>query len=447
MKRSLSLLCIICFLLGMGGCSNRRQVTVYDATGEIIAKLSKSDVIESQVTDKTYRSYVQFVWSEAVNTIADMEQCSTPDAEEKLLREGYALHTAFDSTIHHAIDAMYADCADQELALGCAIIDYEGNVRAVYSGGDDQYALMGQSLYSTIKPLSVYAPAVEKGLIDWSTTLPDTPYKQIQNKAGKMVDWPENASQTYSYKDTFLVDCIKKSLNTTAVHCLSDVGVANSIQFLQDSFGMDLSYEQRKLEADGEEEVIGNIAMGYLRVGVTPIELAGYYQIFGNGGRYIRPSALNSITDSNGQTIYTRSSEAKQVIREDTAYIMNRLLSAVITAGGTGAKARLSGIDVVGKTGTDVNYDGNWFAGLTPEYSCAIWHAIDDETSASAAAMFAGVMENMPEHTVTRFAPCTTVNKDIYCSQSGKLFSFDRCSQMQIGYYVSGHKPMTCDGH
>lgn len=445
-KRLLALLCAIGLLCGAAGCANTTPLTVYDAQGAVIATIRALDFSDDELTDPSYRSYVTLVLDEAVAAIADTRQCSASQAQQTLMNSGYALYTAFDPAIHAAIDTMYAAHAAENLSLGCAIIDYSGNIRAVYSGGDEQYALATHSPFSTIKPLSVYAPAVENGIIDWSTKLTDMPYKQLPDEAGLMKDWPVNPSQGYTYAETSLPECIKQSLNTTAVHCLKSVGVENSIKFLQDSFGMNLSYEQNKLTLDGEDEVIGNIAMGYLYTGITPVDLAGYYQIFGNKGQYTRPHALTKIVGQNEQTLYTHQGEVKQVIREDTAYIMNRLLSAVVTPGGTGAKATVSDAELIGKTGTGNEDGGNWFVGVTPEYSCAIWHGVEQQTGNVAASLFTEIAENLPAHEVTQFSSCATVRKGVYCSQSGKLFS-SSCTQMQIGYYATDRKPAVCDTH
>lgn len=446
MKRLWTFLCGICLLLGMIGCTKSEQVTVYDAQGAVIATLSKADFPDSELTDTGYRSYIELVLSEAAAALSATDRCTTSEAVSKLFQNGYALYTALDPAAQSAVDTMYTDYAAQGLPLGCAILDYSGGIRAVYSGGGESYALMKHPPFSTIKPLSVYAPAMESGIIDWSAKLTDMPYKQLPDDAGLMKDWPVNPSQGYTYQPTALLECIKQSLNTTAVHCLKSVGVENSIKFLQDSFGADLAYEQNKLTLEGEEEVIGNIAMGYLYAGVTPVDLAGYYQIFGNGGQYTRPHALTQIVDSSGRAVYTHQSEVKQVIRADTAYIMNRLLSAVVSPGGTGAKAKVSNTELVGKTGTGNEEGGNWFVGVTPEYSCAVWHGVGEKTGNIAAELFTNIMENMPAHTVTQFPSCATVRKGVYCSQSGKLFS-SSCSQMQIGYYASDRKPAVCDAH
>ena len=131
--------------------------------------------------------------------------------------------------------------------------------------------------------------------------------------------------------------------------------------------------EETIISQYGEEEVLGNLGMGYLREGVSPVDMAGYYQIFANGGKYYKPTAIYEIKDNSGKSIYKRNVSINQVIEKSTADIMNLLLQEVVSENGTGKDAMIDGLAVGGKTGTGEK--GNWFVGFTPEYTCAVWHS------------------------------------------------------------------------
>ncbi len=448
MKRCLLVFLVLSLLFSLVSCSKSGALTVCDTNGNVIATLKKADFSDSQLSDPTYRSYVELSLQEAISAISEMYGYDAEKATKMLFQEQMVLHTAFDPVMNSAIDTAYSEYAEQNLSFGCAILDSNGNICAVYSGGGQQYALMEHSPFSTIKPLGVYAPAMEKQLIDWSSSFVDKPYKQITDEDGSINDWPMNAGAAFTYEKTLLVECIKRSLNTAAVFCLNDLGVQNSVDFLQTSFGMDLNYEQNKITLQGEEEVIGNIAMGYLNKGFTPAQLAGYYQIFGKAGYYSAPAALINIEDAEGNTLWQHKKSEKQVISEETAYLMNRLLLNVVSLGGTGEEAALSNVELIGKTGTGNDDGGNWFVGVTPEYSCAVWHGVEENVKSKniAAKLFASVFENMPEHTEKEFKTCSQIQKSVFCSESGGLFS-SRCSFMDIGYYAYGRKPRVCAGH
>lgn len=443
MKNVLSLFLVLFLVLGMSGCSGGGSIAIYDADGVLLASPRKRNVEAQNLADEGYSSYVSLVLEEAVSILATAHDCDSVTAERKLFRGGYTIHTVFDQTVYAAMANAYASYAAEGLAFGCAITDYAGNLFAVYSGGDERYALDTHAPCSAIKPLSVYAPAIENGVIDWSTKIEDKPFKKLPDETGRVTNWPTNARGGYTYEKTGIYECIQQSLNTTAVHCLNSLSVAKSMKFLQEAFDMDLSYEQNRMAFAGADEVIGALAMGSLYKGFTPAEFAGYYQIFGNGGLYERPHTISEIRDSDGKVIYTYAGEAKQAIGADTAYIMNQLLQSVVKPGGTGADAKVSGVPLAGKTGTG---DGdNWFVGITPQYSCAVWHG-DTRSGNIADRLFSEVFSGMKEHTVKQFPDCADVRKAVCCSESGLQFS-SSCRNMQIGYYAADSVPAVCDQH
>ncbi|MBQ9860206.1 MAG: hypothetical protein IJO76_05980 [Clostridia bacterium] len=449
MKRLSWFLCLSLLLGCLTGCRGG-GVAVYDSAGEVIATPTSMEFSAEQLTDEMYDSYVRTVLNEAVVVLQEVYDYRADEAERALFRGDFAVYTAADSAVFEAIAEMYGAYAAEGLPLGCAVTDLHGGLCAVYSGGEEAYALEKRSPHSAMKPLSVYAPAMEKGLIDWSTRVTDKPYKQIKTETGTVRDWPVNPSGGYTYKNTTLYECVRQSLNTAAVACLSKLTVTDSLSFLQDAFGMELSYEQNAAALYGEEEVIGNLALGSLYEGITPAQLAGYYQMFGNGGQYQRPCAIREIRDRNGKVVYTYTPAPKQVLSEDTAYIMNRLLQGVVRPGGTGDAARFGNVPLVGKTGTGSMEEGdNWFVGVTPQYSCAVWHGIGAGVGAGeniAARLFAEIFAKIPSQTVTDFPRCATVRKVICCSESGLEYT-DACGRMQIGYYAADRVPTVCTEH
>lgn len=297
--------------------------------------------------------------------------------------------------------------------------------------------------YSTIKPIAVYAPALENKKINWSTLTADSPYKKITDNNGNLRDWPANATNTYSKNPVTIYEAIRQSLNTVAVKTLKDYGVSDSIDFLKENFKFDLKTEAYKANVFGEEESLGSVALGYTVEGASTVDMAGYYQIFANGGNYTEPKTIKKIVDDAGRIIYECKPESKRIISEETSHIMNELLKGVITVGGTGEKANCSETAVAGKTGTGDANSGNWFVGITPQYSCAVWHSVSDSNYASE--IFSNIIKNSVI-TIKDFRTSPNVVKKIYCKESGKLMTVN-CRNVELGYYTADNIPSICDVH
>lgn len=447
MKRLIALLSMIAVLCGLCGCgASAPGVTVYDAAGGVMGTpTSLTGVTEDVLTDPAYAAYMEVVLIEAVTALAEATGVTVDEAQKALFRDGYSIYTPFDTAVFAALRTGYRERAPKDLDFAAAVTDYNGRLLAAYNVGDQNYVITPQAPHSAFKPLGVYAPALDAELIDWSTQITDKPYSQIAGSDGTQQDWPRNATGTYSYKKTSLYECIRQSLNTASVHCLHRLGVDASIDFLEKSFGIDLEYEKQTMADKGADEIIGNIALGSMRQGVTPVDMAGYYQIFGNEGKYIAPYAVLEIRDAAGQIVVAHQGEHTQIIKPSTAYIMNQLLRGVVRGGGTGDQAVTTAVPVAGKTGTGNRGEGNWFVGVTPQYSYSVFHG-DCDGGNIADVLYGSILSHLPQHTVTDFPACGTVSKGVFCVESGKLFS-SSCTRMYVGYYDRTHKPATCKEH
>lgn len=432
-------------LFTLTACSTKGSLKILDGAEEELAVLTSSNISKNTLKDSAYAAYLEVALEEAVGIIAELEDCSAKKAEKLLFSKGYTVHTAFNSTVFSSIQNAYKEHQEAELEFACAVTDLNGRLLAAFSAGREGKNLATENTapYSAFKPLSVYAPAIDAGVANWSTVYRDAPVKKISAKKGEEEDWPSNPAGTYTYKDTTLFDGLQQSLNTVAVRCLQEYGVQNSIDQLKENYGIDLTAEENRANVSGEDEVLGNIALGYLSEGVSPIDMAGYYQVFGNNGGYIAPKAVTLILDKDGEEVYSSSAEETQVMKKTTAYIVNQLLQGVTAPAGTGNKAVFGEIPVAGKTGT--GEEGNWFVGITPEYSCAVWHG-NEYTENRAAEIFASAVGGFKHSEDAQFNGAAGLRKAVYCSESGKLLS-KKCIKMQMGYYESSSVPAICDKH
>lgn len=427
------------------GSKPKEEISILNKTGETIAAVRQYYTVEDGKM-----AYCDAVIQEATEIVAQKNQCSLKKAKNIMWENHYVIYTYFEEDVQAALTEACGKYKS-EFHCGGAVTDLEGNIVAAYGHSTDNdninYALHTTSPYSSIKPLSVYAQAIEKNMIHWSSTYEDSPYKQIESSDGSKRNWPTNANGEYSNDDVTIYEAIRKSLNTVAVKCLKDVGVLESIDFLQGNFGIALSSERYKAAVYDDEEVIGNIAMGYIEAGVTPVDMAGYYQIFATGGIYQEPSTIYQICDEEGNEIYTREYHSKEIISPITADLMNQLLRGVTKTGGTGVEAFCETTEVAGKTGSA---DGNancWFVGITPEYSCAIWHGQNYKNM--APVLFSRTMEKVYEQNKELknvFEMHSGLKKGIYCEESGMAVS-SNCTLVQMGYYVAGTELETCNQH
>lgn len=432
----------------LSGCS-AKSVTMVDVSGDTIALFRSADASEVE-TEAVAKAYADTALHEAREIIAAIKDISLADGLKELA--DCRIETFYDAQVSENLANAVRKSEVAELPCGAAMTDNQGHLIACYStdeqdenGGYLNLAIERQAPYSTLKPLCVYAPAMDSGMIDWSSVYEDKPYKQIPDQSGEMKDWPQNSDSKYSSEPVTVAKAVLRSLNTVPVQVLHDYGVSKAIGLMEESFGMPLEYEYSKASSSGEDEVIGNIALGYTYAGLSPVELAGYYSVFAAKGVYLAPTCVKRIVDKKGETLYEYRAEPKQVYSEETAFIMNNLLRRVANVGGTGEEAYLENAYVAGKTGTGESDDGHWFVGTVPQYSCAVWHGGHTARNASPA-VFHNIMQEMSLDPNADYPWCNGVEERAYCEASGKLPS-SGCTKVDIGYYPTGSKIEICREH
>ncbi len=432
-------------LSSLAGCKGNKT-TFLDYNGDALATLTDYGVSGLKSSVVGAEAYAEIAYQQAAAILAEQNGWDSTEAQQHLADDGYTIQTHFNPDVFMAVSTAYnEDSQFNKVEVGCAVTNHSGWLLAAFSSGSEEYNLAYTKTqpYSSIKPLSVYAPALEKGLIHWGSLYPDSPIKTVINEQGNEVAWPQNSTNIFLEKDVGLSLAISQSLNTVAVRCLLDYGVENSMTFLKENFNIPLEPEEALVTASGTEEVLGNIALGYLREGVTPVDMAGYYQIFANGGYYSAPCAIRSIQSRSGKTIFQYQAERKQVLKSSTTAVMNELLQGVVAPGGSGENAALENIEVAGKTGTGEL--GNWFVGVTPEYSCAVWHGNQLQENI-AENLFSGIFKRVPDQKIHQFAENAEIYQRVFCCESG-LLQAEHCTQTAMGWFERGSEPSTCSLH
>ena len=217
---------------------------------------------------------------------------------------------------------------------------------------------------STIKPLSVYAPAFERKIINWASIIEDSPVQDGQLGS----PWPSNANKKY-IGDVTVKYSVANSLNTVAVKILHKLGREASFDFLTRSLKI---YSLNKETDMGD----ASLALGQPSKGVTLRELTSAYAIFQNG-IMCKSRTYYKVTDSTGRIILENASEQKKVISDETATIMTKLLETVVSEGTARGYIDLEDIEVAGKTGTTQYNNDKYFIGYTPNLLAGVWQGYE----------------------------------------------------------------------
>lgn len=377
------------------------------------------------------------------------------EAAQMLYFGGMRAYATVDSDLSQTVALKYEDRFNFTtlqsggfIQSAMTITDYNGAVRAV-AGGTARNLLYNRALSvkrqigSTIKPFSVYAPAVEAGKIHFSSLIPDEPI--AINKDGQIVLWPDNYDGVEGGMVT-VTQALQVSKNTAAVQVCRAMGEQTVYEFLRDK----LLFTNLNGEEDNN---LSALALGYLSDGITLDKLSSCYTMFGNGGTYEQPYLYEKLCSAEGEMIVKSAHKGVKAVSTQTADIMNHLLINNVTQPQALAKeAAIDGIEVAGKTGT-VGADGEvkcqYFVGMTPEYIGAVWIGFDEEEERLNLKNYLHVTQiwkNIFQDVScekTAFDRDSTVENRMYCEKSGNLAS-PSCENVQEGWYSVDNLPGIC---
>lgn len=222
---------------------------------------------------------------------------------------------------------------------------------------------------SSIKPIAVYAPAIDLGIVNLSTNVEDSPIEiggwKPKNYSGGYRGWVSVRS------------AVAHSYNIPAVRVLEEVTVEESFRYLKDKLKIStLVSSETKNGKTYTDKNLSSLALGGLTNGVTVMDMNAAYCAFANDGIYTEPSVYTKVYDADGRILLEKEPQKSRAFSEETAYLTNLLLKGVVT-GGTGGGAQISNIDTCGKTGTTDDDKDRWFIGYTPYYVGSVWFGYD----------------------------------------------------------------------
>ncbi len=302
---------------------------------------------------------------------------------------------------------------------------------------------------SAIKPIAVYAPAIELGKGTGSVY-----YDYAMSLQGWVSEkgYPENNSRNHSGIVT-MRKAFVNSLNTSAAQALLyDVGIENSFNTL-----VNLGVNPEHISKTGSGLALGSS-------GITPLEMAGAFSAVANMGVYIEPIAFTKIEYPNGEVRIDmiKQQEQRRVLSESTAWQVTDMMRSVATSG-IQSRIDVPGQTVYGKTGTNSESRGVFFAGFTGYYTCCVWVGSDAykplqnnaQGSSYAGPLFSAVMKalhkGLPDRKANDVEPASIgVKKVKYCSVTGMIAS-NACPSTHIDYgnpnYPENNKMKNCELH
>ncbi|EXJ22345.1 Multimodular transpeptidase-transglycosylase [Alkalibacterium sp. AK22] len=306
-------------------------------------------------------------------------------SEEELMNDGYTIYTNLNRTFQQRLDQIYTrdylfETAEDGTPVQSASVILDprtGGVNAIVGGrGDHTFRGFNRATHMTrqpgsaIKPLGVFAPALEAGftpssmLVDELRSYGDTDYT------------PTNLSGQYS-GEMPMYRALADSVNAPAVWLLNELGLRRGMRKVE-QFGLSVSEDDNHL---------GAIALGGMDRGVSPLQLASAYSVFPNDGVRYQPHFITKIVDANGAVVVDNTRpRSERVVSSRVANEMNSMLLSVFEHG-TGRNIQPGNFSVAGKTGTTQTESGRgatdqWVVGYTPDLVMASWMGYDHTTDA-----------------------------------------------------------------
>ena len=355
-----------------------------------------------------YTYYEEVVLSDVISDLAEAKGISRNAASQLVHNAGYEIYACIDPKIQAKVDAIYTDPEQlpkayngttSQLQSAIVIIDQTtGEIKALCGGTGEKTISYGLNRAtgttrppgSSIKPIAVYGPAVEYGLITPSTLVLDEDETHVQLAHTSW--YPKNSPPTYD-KVITITTALQKSKNTVAAQIMDKLTPSAALDFLRTRLGV-----ESLIDADADYAAM---ALGEPHYGITVREMAQAYTALANDGTFTYSRTYTMVKDRTGKIILDNQPRTIQAFSQETARTMTYMLNNAATYG-TGHESRLSNMPVAGKTGTTTANRDRWFCGYTPYYTCAVWTGYDTPeymafTGNPATQIWQKVMESIHE--------------------------------------------------
>ncbi len=443
-----------------------------------IKALSDSDTVEREVNSW----YTDAVFNSVRDALMEEYGYTEYVASMMIYNGGLQIYTAMDYDMQMTLEEifrndseyfLYASTAEQPEAAMVITDPYTGDVLALAGGrgvksGNRILNRATQSKRpagSSIKPISVYGPAIDKGIVTYGTAIDDSPLMFNGN-----TPYPKNAPNRYDGLTT-IHEAIRVSKNTVAMKTLELLTIDASYDFLYNKLQIRSvidSYET-SWGTIVTDKALAPLALGQLSYGLTVQEITNAYSIFVNEGIFSKSRLWTKVTDSTGNVILDNPIEQEIVISAQSASIVTKALQEVVATGTASDVSLKNTVNCAGKTGTTQEDYDRWFIGYTPYYVGGVWFGYDLNQSLSefrgnpASALWNTVMTKLHQEFIDEaaaggeeiksFTTAPGVITCTYCKDSGLLmteacYADPRGSRAETGYFTQATKPTEeCTAH
>ena len=419
---------------------------------------------QQQTTTTIQSYYVDYVIQKVIADLMDKYGYTKPQASTLIYSGGLRIYSAVDMNVQNILENVYVNrisfpsynknVPDAQSAM--TIMDYSGRVLGMIGGAGEKTENRGLNRAansyrqpgSSIKPLSVYTPAIEEKYAYWSTRVKNYGIPHYYRDGGVgPVNYGNDPGSPDSYVNVQKAIC--KSYNTVPAQLLKKMGYELSFKYANGKFRLDHLYDVDKNAS--------SLAVGGTSQGVSTLQMAAAYATFGNGGKYYDPYCYYKVTNSSGTMVYLQHDETDgdQIMSQDTADIMNELLQTVVTDTAGEATARnygLNNMKLFAKTGTTTEDKDRWFCGGSPYYVAAVWYGCDTPKQLSnyvsgnpAGKIFDEVLnrvhKGLASKDFTKFS--SIVEQKEYCTKTG-LLAGSGCSSRATGWFSKSNMPGYC---
>ncbi|GHV30591.1 hypothetical protein FACS189481_5000 [Clostridia bacterium] len=424
---------------------------------------------------KVNNYFVDHIIENVIDDLVKKHGYTKKYATKQVYNGGYRIYTTMDEKIQEILEKEFEDSSVflkiktgvKDLQAAMVIMDPNGAVKGIVGGigkkkvnrGLNRATGIARQPGSAIKPISIYALAIESNMLNYSSQVLD---KAVDKRDGR--DWPHNAYERY-YGTILLPRALEESSNAVAARVCADLGPRKCFDFMKQKLEISTLVEGRweknakNAKSTKSTDIdVAPIGLGALTDGIRVLELTGAYQIFANGGNFTKPYFYTKVLNSKGEVILENNTQPKAVISKPTSLITRKLLRNVIeSSNGTGKSARFKGFDIFGKTGTTSENKDVWFVGATPYYIGGVWVGYEQPKAMDylwrdypPTNLWRKVMEKVHNDLNLKlkkfeFEDDKCVVPYEYCTTSGLLAS-DKCLDRQMGIYDVKKPPPMCDG-